>query len=63
MGKNLNRLVKEKIVDPDAAKALRKKVVADIEALSEGEIDTIIKFKVKISGTEPWQPDEDGSIF
>ena len=63
MGKNLQALKDAGAVDPDAADALRAEVVAKIEAFSEEEIKTIIKFKKQISGNTPWEPEDDGSIL
>lgn len=63
MGKNLTRLLDKKVIDPDAAKSLDKKVIDKLEKMTPEEIDTVIKFKLDISGEQPWEPDADGSIF
>ena len=63
MGTKLDRLKKNGVIDPDAADALKPDVVKKVEELSDAEIDAIIKFKLNISGTDPWDPEEDGAIF
>ena len=63
MGKNLDLLLEKGVIDPDAAKDLNNEIVAKVEAMTDEEIATVIKFKLEISGPEPWQPEEDGSIF
>jgi hypothetical protein len=63
MGKNLDLMVEKKIIDTDAAKALHPEVIAKIEKFTDEEIKTIIKFKLEISGTSRWAPEQDGSIF
>ena len=63
MGKNIRKMVETGVLDADAAKLLKPEVQAKVEAMSDQEIDTIIKFKLDVSGREPWEPDEDGSIF
>jgi hypothetical protein len=63
MGKNLKRMVDEKVIDPDAANNLRPEVIAKLEKMTKEEIDTIVRFKLEISGNEMWAPDQDGSIF
>ena len=63
MGQNLQRLKDKGAVDPEAADNLDPEVINKIEQFTPAEIETIIKFKLDISGTTPWEPKRDGSIL
>jgi len=60
---NLDRLVTEGALDPDARNRLEQSVIDKIEAMSKADIDTVIKFHLDVSPKQAWEPDPDGSIF
>ena len=62
-GKNLDRLLKGKALDPLHANALTSKAQAKIEKLTKNEVRSLIAAHKKVSPRRRWQPDPDGSIF
>lgn len=63
MGKNIDRMIRERALDADAATRLNADVIAKVEAFSDDEIHTIIRFHLEVSSEARWEPDQDGSIF
>ena len=64
MGRNIRRMVDKGVLDASHALSLDVAVIAKIEAMSEEDIETIIKFKLDVAGAAtPFEPEPDGSIF
>lgn len=60
---NLARLVRENVVDPNAANNLEQTVIDKINAMPAASIQVLIDFKKNVSGSMPWTPARDGAIF
>jgi hypothetical protein len=63
MGKHIDKMVKEGVLDSESAKKLNDKVKKSIEDMDPRDIETIIKFHLSVSKDKAWEPDPDGSIF
>jgi len=60
---NLRRLLDQRALDPDAARALSAVARAKIDSLTADEVDALVSAHSKVSPRRRWRPDPDGSIF